>query len=92
MLENAPAPEVLASENDRQEIMGGYLEKANFECLLDKSRVRTDEKPAPLNYLLRYVDGQCDRALDFLHRGGIIMLNGQKGCRKSTLARALCNI
>ena len=92
MLEEVKDPEVLASENDRQEIMGGYLEKANFECLLDKSRVRTDEKPAPLNYLLRYVDGQCDRALDFLHRGGIIMLNGQKGCRKSTLARALCNI
>ena len=92
MFEETKEPDVLVSENERKDYFAQYLDYAVSSSILEKTRVSLSQEPEPLIYLLRYVDGRCGRAVDFLHRGGIIMINGQKGCRKSTFARALLAI
>lgn len=92
MFEQTKDPDVLVSENEQKDYFAQYLDYAVSSSILEKTRVSLTQEPEPLIYLLRYVDGRCGRAVDFLHRGGIIMINGQKGCRKSTFARALLAI
>lgn len=60
------------------------------DSLLEATAVTGDTDATPLVPLLRYTDGESDYPCDLLCRGTLLMINGQKGARKSTLIRALC--
>ena len=77
-----------------------YCTEAQALELLQRAELQADETTEPLRPLLRYIDGRSKetdtgtdyRAADFLCRGTLTMITGQKGSRKSTLVRALCFI
>ena len=66
--------------------------RANALDLLQAAKITPGRHIEPLRPLLRYIDGQSGRAADLLCRGTLTMITGQKGCRKSTLVRALCAV
>ncbi len=69
-----------------------YCTEAQALELLQRAKITPGRKIEPLRPLLRYIDGASGRAADFLCRGTLTMITGQKGCRKSTLVRALCAV
>ena len=91
MFENTQDPERI---EEQQQPPKSVLETypADAVELLEAAQLTPDEQPEPLRPLLRYIDGRCGRAADFLARGTLTMITGQKGCRKSTFVRALCAI
>ena len=105
MLQNDTDPaEIGAGTEQAQQVNTDPLalyctEKQALE-LLQRAELQADETTEPLRPLLRYIDGRSKetetgtdyRAADFLCRGTLTMITGQKGSRKSTLVRALCFI
>lgn len=84
-------PEALDMEQYQEtDVLRKY--PTNARGLIDLAEITEASDVEPLKPLLRYIDGMSGRATDFLARGTLTMINGQKGCRKSTFVRAICKI
>lgn len=94
MFETDKDPETIGAELEQQEAKKTALDlyKRDALDLMQAAALTPEDRPEPLRPLLRYIDGSCGRATDFLCRGTLTMITGQKGCRKSTFVRALCSI
>lgn len=97
-----PAEIVEGTEQEQRQAdpLALYKDPQQWQNLLQAAELQEGEKVEPLRPLLRYIDGKstiseaCNdyRPVDFLCRGTLTMITGQKGSRKSTLVRALCAV
>lgn len=81
-------------QRDRKQFLEDYF--CNAVDLVADCNLDVTANPEPLKPLLRYCDGAHINGThyfsNFLFRGTLSLIVGQKGCRKSTLSRALVQI